>query len=112
MPVTDNGGPFTSDRFGRFIDSRPELDHVRTKIKSPGQNGVRERAFGSLTYERLYREEITHGAWLAEHADAFRVQFNTVRPHQALARNTPRDVQGHADPSTPNSSEPETLPEP
>jgi hypothetical protein len=31
---------------------------VRTKIKSPGQNGVRERAFGLLKYERLYLEPI------------------------------------------------------
>ena len=60
--VTDNSGPFKSDRFARFIASRPELTHVRTKVKSPGQNGVRERAFGSLKYERLYREEITDGS--------------------------------------------------
>ena len=112
MLVTDNGGPFTSDRFGRFIDTRPEPDHVRTKIKPPGQNGARERAFGSLTYERALPEEITHGAWLAEHADAFRVQFNTIRPHETLAWNRPRDVHlGQADPSSPNSPEPETLPE-
>jgi hypothetical protein len=53
---------------------------------------VPERAFGSLKYERLYREEITDGGWLAEHADAFRVQFNTIRLHEALAWNRPRDV--------------------
>jgi putative transposase len=78
--VTDNGGPFKSDRFARLIASRPELTHVRTKIKSPWQNGVRERAFGTLKYERLYREEITDGSWLAEHANAFRLEFNSIRP--------------------------------
>jgi putative transposase len=110
--VTDNGGPFKSERFARFIASRRELNHVRTKIKSPGQNGVRERGFGTLKYERLYREEITDGAWLAEHADDFRVQFNTVRPHEALAWNRPRDVHlGLASPTTPNFPQPETLPE-
>lgn len=46
--VTDNGGPFRSFRFEAFIASRPELRHVRTKVRTPGQNGVRERAFGSL----------------------------------------------------------------
>jgi putative transposase len=46
--VTDNGGPFRSARFAAFIASRPELTHVRIKARSPGQNGVRERAFGSL----------------------------------------------------------------
>ena len=44
MIVTDNGGPFTSDRFARFITSHPALDHVRTKARMPGQNGVHARA--------------------------------------------------------------------
>ncbi|HZK50033.1 MAG TPA: integrase core domain-containing protein [Actinomycetota bacterium] len=109
--VTDNGGPFKSDRFARFIASRPELTHVRTKVKSPGQNGVRERAFGTLKYERLYREEITDGSWLAEHANAFRLEFNSVRPHEALSWNRPREVHlALADPATPNFPQPETLP--
>lgn len=105
--VTDNGGPFRSLRFERFINSRPELKHVRTKIKTPGQNGVRERAFGSLKYERLYREEITDGAWLSQHANDFRVEFNTIRPHQALSFNRPHAVHtGLASPSSPNFPQP------
>ena len=46
--VTDNGGPFRSFRFGALIAARPELRHVRPRVRSPGQSGVRERAFGSL----------------------------------------------------------------
>jgi transposase InsO family protein len=53
--VTDDGGAFKG---AAFIASRPELLHIRTRRKSPGQNGVRERAFGSLKYEHLYRMEI------------------------------------------------------
>ncbi len=51
--VTDNGGPFRSFRFKAFIELHPELRHVRTKVRSPGQNGSRERGFGTLKYERL-----------------------------------------------------------
>jgi len=66
-----------------------------------------------LKYERLYREDITDGLWLAEHADDFRIEFNAVRPHEALSWNRPRDVHlGLADPTTPNFPEPETLPAP
>jgi hypothetical protein len=36
--------------------TRAELIHIRTRRKSPNQN--RERAFGSLKYEHLYRLEI------------------------------------------------------
>lgn len=37
--------------------AHPELRHVRTRGKAPGHNGVRERAFEPLNYERLYREQ-------------------------------------------------------
>ncbi|MGH3327221.1 MAG: hypothetical protein ACRDPT_05375, partial [Streptomycetales bacterium] len=48
--VTDNGGAFKGTAFAAFIASRPEFLHIRTRRRSPGQNGVRERAFGSLKY--------------------------------------------------------------
>jgi transposase InsO family protein len=109
--VTDNGGPFRSFRFGALITSRPELRHVRTRVKSPGQNGVRERAFGSLKYERLYRQPIDDALDLVREAEAFRAEFNTVRPHEALAWNRPLDVhQGLADPATPTFHRAEILP--
>lgn len=37
--VTDNGGPFRSLRFEHFITTHPELRHVRTRVRTPGQNG-------------------------------------------------------------------------
>ena len=109
--VTDNGGPFRSFRFESFIASRPELRHVRTRVKSPGQNGVRERAFQSLKYERLYREPIDDALDLVREAEVFRVEFNSVRPHEALSWNRPVDVHlGRADPATPTFPKPEILP--
>jgi transposase InsO family protein len=109
--VTDNGGPFRSFRFEAFLTTHPELRHVRTRVRSPGQNGVRERAFGSLKYERLYREQIDDALSLDRHAEAFRTEFNTIRPHEALAWNRPHDVhQGLASPTIPTFPEPETLP--
>lgn len=56
--VPDNGGPFRSSRFEAFIATHPELRHVRTWVRSPGQNGSRERGFGTLKYERLFLEEV------------------------------------------------------
>jgi transposase InsO family protein len=76
--VTDNGGPFRSFRFAALIAARPELRHVRTRVKSPGQNGVRERAFQPLKYERLYPEPIGDPTDLVREADAYRAEFNTV----------------------------------
>ena len=109
--VTDNGGPFRSFRFEHFIAAHPELRHVRTRVRTPGQNGVRERAFQSLKYERLYREQIDDGLDLVREADAYRVEFNTVRPHEHLAWNRPSEVhRGLADPTVPTFPQPEILP--
>ncbi|RDI73156.1 Integrase core domain [Gaiella occulta] len=110
--VTDNGGCFRSGRFARFIDEHPELIHIRTRHKSPGQNGVRERAFQSLKYEHLYRLEIDDGHDLAAETEAYRQLFNEVRPHQSLGGRRPLDVHIAAaqTPPTPKQTEPETLP--
>jgi putative transposase len=106
--VTDNGPAFKSVAFARFIASRPELVHVRTRRKSPHTNGVRERAFGSLKYEHLYRHEITDGDMLASQAEHYRQIFNTIRPHEALDMRRPIDVYLT---TPPNFPAPETEPE-
>ena len=92
--VTDNGGAFKGVAFARFIASRPELLHIRTRAKSPGQNGVRERGFGSLKYEHLYRvhEQITTVEDLHREAESYRQTFNHIRPHEALGFRRPIEV--------------------
>ncbi|WP_253865726.1 DDE-type integrase/transposase/recombinase [Prauserella halophila] len=99
MLVTDNGSAFTSVRFERFLRTRPELSHVRTRANTPGQNGVRERAFGSLKYEHLYRLEIDDGQSLATEAEQYRQVFNHTRPHEALGLRRPAEVH-HEDQQT------------
>jgi transposase InsO family protein len=109
--VTDNGGPFRSFRFETFIADHSELHHVRTRVKSPGQNGSRERGFKSLKYERLYLHEVADGLDLVEHAEDCRLVYNTIRSYEAPAWNSPLAVYlGSVDPSTPNVPEPENLP--
>ncbi len=109
--VTDNGGPFRSFRFEAFIATHSELRHVRTRVKTPGQNGSRERGFGSLKYEKLFLEEIPDALDPVAHAEDYRVEYNTVRPHEALAWNRPLDVHlGLADPLIPNFPATEDLP--
>lgn len=109
--VTDNGGPFRSFRFEAFIATHPEIRHVRTRVRTPGQNGSRERGFGSLKYERLFLEEVDDVLDLVAHAEAYRIEYNTVRPHEAIAWNRPLDVHtGRADPLVPNFPQTENLP--
>ena len=80
--VTDNGGSFRSFRFEAggtsrlrgIIATHPELRHVRTRVKTPGQNGSRERGFGSLKYEKLFLEEILDALDLVAHAEDYRLE--------------------------------------
>ena len=67
----------------------PELIHIRTRHKSPGQNGFREPAFQSLKYEHLYRIEIDDGHDLGLETETHRQLFNTIRPHQSLGGRRP-----------------------
>jgi len=98
--------------FAAYIERRPELIHIRTRRKSPNQNGVRERAFGSLKYEHLYRLEIDDGYQLGLEVEAYRQLFNQIRPHEGLGMRRPLDVHLEAinDDQTINSNESETLP--
>jgi len=109
--VTDNGGPFRSFRFEAFIASHPEFAHVRTRVKTPGQNGSRERGFGTLKYERLFLDEIDDALTLAQRAEEYRLEYNQVRPHEALSWNRPLQVHlGLASPTVPTFQTTETLP--
>jgi putative transposase len=87
--VTDNGAAYCSAAFARYIASRPEFTHVRTRHRSPQTNGVVERFFESLKHEHLYREEFGDGADVARATAWYVDLYNAVRPHEALDFATP-----------------------
>jgi hypothetical protein len=102
--VTDNGGPFRSFRCEAFIATHPELRHVRTRVKSPGQNGSRERGFGSLKYERLFLEEIADVLDLTLTPSATGSTTTPSARTRPCPWNRPHDVHlGLADPLVPTS---------
>lgn len=108
--VTDNGPCFKSTAFARFIASRPELTHIRTRKKSPQTNGVIERYHGAIKIEQLWRELPADGAEMTTMVDGFRTLYNEVRPHEALDGQRPLD-RYLAEPVQPSSEEaPATLP--
>jgi len=89
--VTDNGGPMRSAAVARWFAARPHFVHVRTKVKSPGTNGVIERFFQSIKYEHLYRQPIEDGADLGDEVDLYCDLYNHIRPHEAIAMTRPAD---------------------
>jgi putative transposase len=76
---------------------------VRIKARSPGQNGVRERAFWSLKYERLCLKTPPTSPSCGLMPRTYRQEFNHVRPHEALSWHRPLDVHlGIDDPTEPH----------
>ena len=108
--VSDNGPCYKSRAFTRYIDSRPELTHVRTRRRSPQTNGVIERYHGAIQIEELWRELPADGAEMTTRVEAFRQLYNTIRPHETLAGARPIE-RYLADPDTP-PSEPLSAPAP
>lgn len=87
--VTDNGPCFKSGAFAAWVASKRHIVHIRTPKKAPWTNGVIERFFGALKYERLYRHDIGDGVALAAHAASFRTIYNSIRPHESIAMARP-----------------------
>lgn len=117
LDFSEYGPAFESARFAAFIAGTGVLQHIRIKARSPGQNGVRERGFGTLKYEHLYRHEISDGPTVAREAEAYRQVFNHIRPHEALGMATPaQHYLTPADRAVPTAPiltqfEPENLPD-
>lgn len=93
---TDNGSPFASTGIARLTRLGVWLLKlgIRRELIQPGcpaQNGRHERMHRTLKFEvtqppaaSLRRQQ--------EKFDAFRPEFNEVRPHEALGMKTPADV--------------------
>jgi transposase InsO family protein len=107
--VTDNGPAYKSTDFLRFIASRPELAHVRTRHHAPETNGVVERFNQTIKYEHLYRLEIPDVITLVDEAEDFRHVYNTIRPHESLDFANP--VTAYLAHPGPHLSKPESVQE-
>ena len=56
-------------------------------------------------------DEIDDDVMLAKHAEEYRIEYNTIRPHEALAWNRPLEVHlGNADPTVPTFQTEKSLP--
>lgn len=66
-----------------------------------------------MKYERLFIDDIPDALALTERAEEYRIEYNQIRPHEAIAWDRPKEVHlGLADPTIPNFGTEETLPTP
>lgn len=98
--ATDNGGPLRSLNFELFIMRHPELRHVRARVRSPGQNGSRERGLGTLKLQAAIPRQHPDPLTLIEHAEDYQTEYNTEHPHETISiqpahRGPPRPSRPH-----------------
>ncbi|MFZ2964256.1 MAG: integrase core domain-containing protein [Rhodoglobus sp.] len=80
-------------------------------VRNVALRGVTRTRLRNDEYEWLFREEIDHGLELVDQINAYRHDYNHVRPHEAISWNRPADVHaGLANPTIPNFETAETLP--
>jgi len=83
----------TAGRTGQRGDRYRQIQVLAPRpspAECPRTKGVIERFLGTLKYDRLDREG--DGDALAVEINRYRHIYNTIRPHQALADRTPREV--------------------
>ena len=90
---SDNGGPFSTQAIGGLSRlsvwwTKLGIKHDRTQPGHPEQNGSHERMHRTLK-ETTLRPPAANGPEQQERFDAFRAEFNQVRPHHALEMKTP-----------------------
>ena len=105
--VTDNGNCFKSVGFATWIAAKRHLIHIRTRKKSPWTNGVIERFFGSIKYERLYRVDIDNVQDLQRETDSYRIVYNTIRPHEGIGMARP--IERYQQTPKPNPPDQESV---
>lgn len=87
---TDNEAVFTSWRF-RWVLRLLGIQHQRTEVACPWQNGKVERFFGTLK-QKLNPWEVDSLSALNDSLCIFRCWYNHIRPHQYLDGLTPAEV--------------------
>jgi transposase InsO family protein len=108
--LTDNGKQFTG-KYGRprpaevlfdRICRKNGIEHLLTKPRSPTTTGKIERWHQSIQTEFLDEQAAFASVEDAQAAvDAWRIEYNTTRPHQSLDMASPADRFRPAPPSEP-----------
>lgn len=88
--LTDNGPEFTSNAMNAWGYDR-KVEHIYIDPGKPMQNGFIESFNGKLRAECLDQHWFRNLAEAKEILEAWRVEYNRVRPHSSLDNLTPEE---------------------
>lgn len=86
--VSDQGPAMKSKTFRRYTEDSI-FRHVLARGHHPQTIGMLERFNQSQKYERIYRRQYTDPIAAEIDLEAYRMKYNTYRPHEALGYDVP-----------------------
>jgi len=86
--VSDQGPAMKSKTFRKYMQGSI-FRHVLARGHHPQTIGMLERFNQSQKYERIYRREYTDPIDAEIDLEAYRIKYNTYRPHEALGYDVP-----------------------
>lgn len=111
---SDNGSPFCSKAIAGLSQlsvwwTKLRIEHDRIAPGHPEQNGAHERMHRTLKQATL-RPPASDRTEQQNRFDAFRAEYNTERPHEALAMKTPGALYTSSPRELPERIEPPSYP--
>ncbi len=91
--IRDRGPNFTDSFDAVFQAAGTTI--LRTAVRAPRMNAIRERLAGTLRRELLDRALILNQAHLRVLLTQYQEHYNTARPHQGISQRVP-DTEQHA----------------
>lgn len=88
--LTDNGSEFTSNVMNAWAYDR-KVEHIFTDPGKPMQNGYIESFNGKLRAECLNQHWFQSLSEAREIIEAWRLEYNRIRPHSSLDNLTPEE---------------------
>lgn len=94
--LSDNGTTFTGRLNGYVV-------YFERQVRAAGVEFIHGRAYHPQTQGKLERQHGTQNTWIADHRprsltaaqpvlDAYRADYNHIRPHEALSQRPPAEV--------------------
>jgi transposase InsO family protein len=94
--LSDNGTTFTGRLHGMVV-------YFERQVRAAGVQFIHGRAYHPQTQGKLERQHGTQNTWIADHRprslgaaqtvlDAYRHDYNHIRPHEALGQATPASI--------------------
>lgn len=89
--VTGTRRPMTAKKTAEYIENSPYF-HILGRTRQPYTRGMMERLIWTVELEGIYDNIYSNPLDAQKKLEKFRLEYNLIRPHQALKYKTPYEI--------------------